>query len=479
MKNRIKCFFTIVLLTVFLLVSCSAHNPSIDREPEKHPEPQTSVETEEEALPNQYDAILSKRVERDFNGKSFRIATDNIDFILSNNGESLLGKEHYLRNSAIEKKYNIKISLTEESGLPTVADRIRSEALAGTDYCDLVILESAIFQTLAASDLLLNVRSVPYLDVNADFYYAKSLEATTLGSMSYGISGDFIYEPSEVNVVFFNKELLKQAPLPDIYSLVDSNQWDMENFLLYSEEIYSLAQANGANVYGILSANSTNNLLNVFWAASGMPFMRNEYGQRPELVYNTDETRAFVERFGNLFFRSVSYSSANTQQSAVASFANGGGLFLIAPLSIAPQIVGRGVDWGIVPIPKTDINQAHYYSYMNKGYSLAGFTKGTDDLNLSGIITSAFFDCSKGLMQEFEVQTYLNLYFTSSTDARMMEKIIESPYFDPVEFIGQIESSYVASTQTVLYRAASNGTNFDALYNQSKKMLDKYLDTIF
>ena len=270
-----------------------------------------------------YDQILSKRIDRDFKGKKFRIATDDTEFILSNNGESLLGKEHYLRNSAVEKKYNVKISLTDESGTATIADRIRTEALSGNDYCDLIILESTRFQALASSKSLINVRSVPYLDINADFYFEKSLEATTLGDFSYGIAGDFIYKPEDVTVLFFNKTLLAQAPLPDIYSLVESNQWDVENFILYAEEVYSLAKENGRSINGILSTLPLEDLVKVFWAASGMDFMKNEYGSRPELIYNNENTIKFVDQFRNTFFRSIAFTSGNMEQSAVSSFANG------------------------------------------------------------------------------------------------------------------------------------------------------------
>ena len=120
-----------------------------------------------------------------------------------------------------------------------------------------------------------------------------------------------------------------------------------------------------------------------------------------------------------------------------------------------------------------------YYSYTDKGYTLAGFAKGTADLNFSGIVTSAFFAASKGLNREFAVQSYLNLCFTSPKDAQIMQEVIKTPYYDPVEFFGQIDPSFTAVTQTLLYRSASNGTNFNALYNQYIKMLDKYLDTIF
>lgn len=463
---------------VFLLSSCSANNPMSDVNTEDVQTGETEEILTNNAEPSSYDQILSKRIEKDFQGKSFRIATDNAELILADGGESLLGKEHYLRNSAIEKKYNIKIVLTDESGLPTVGDRIRTEALAGNSYCDLILLETPSFQSLVSSKSLINVRSIPYLDINADFYFERSLRATTQGNASYGISGDFIYNPEDIQVVFFNKTLLSKAPLPDIYTLVETNQWDMENFLLYSEEIYSLERVNGSGVYGTLSANTQEDLIKIFWAATGMDFFKNEYDSRPQLIYNNEDTLDFINQFSNHFIRSSSFSTVHIQESAAPAFAAGDSLFLIAPLRTAKELVGKGTDWGIAPLPKLDINQKNFYSYSDQSYAMAGFAKGTEDLNFSGIITSALFATSKEMNQKYAVQTYMNLYLTTLEDARMMERAIASPYYDPAEFFGQIDTSYTAATQTLLYRTAFNGHEFAELYEQYSKMLNKYLDTI-
>ena len=362
--------------------------------------------------------------------------------------------------------------------MATISDRIKTEALAGSDYCDLVLLETPSFQSLASSKALINVRSIPYLDINADFFFDRSLRATTIGNISYGIAGDMVYNPEELQVVFFNKSLVSLAPLPDIYSLVETNQWDMENFLLYSEEIFSLTRANGKSVYGTLSSSSQEDLMKIFWAASGMDFMKNEYGSRPELIYKNEDTLNFINQFSNHFIRSSSFSTVQSQEGAVPSFAKGESLFLIAPLSAAKLLSGRGIDWGIAPIPKLDINQKNYYSYGDSSYALAGFSKGSGDLNFSGIITSALFATSKGLNQKFAVQSYMNLHLSTLEDARMMERIISTPYYDPVEFFGQIDPSYTAATHTLLYRTAFNGMDFNELYDQYSKMLNKYLDSI-
>ena len=464
------CAFFLSLACVFLLLtSCSPQRGS-----EIIGTPSSDEDTSGEET-NNYSAIVRDLPAEDFNGAQFRIATDSSHLVFSSSSESVVGKEYYLRNAAVEKKYNVKLSLTDESGLPTIADRIKTESLAGTDYCDLVLLESNRFQSLVSADVLVNARSVPYLEYRSASFFEKSLEETTLSDHTYGFCGDFTYEPEKTYCVFFNKSLLAQTALPDLYQLVRDDQWDMDNFLLYAEEVYSLCRANKMSVSGIVSPQTTEEIVNVFWAATGLSYLQNDYGTRPALAYNNGSTQNFINTMRNILFRSTSYtSSANT---ALSSFRSGESFFMIAPLSTAKEVKGFGVDWGIVPIPKLDINQAETYSYMGNDHVIAGFAKGSADLAMSGMVTTALFEASKDVNQTLKVQSYLNLYLNAPQDAEMMERVISNPYFDPAAFFGQSRSAFKASTQTLLYRAISSEGTFADLYKQYQKMFENDLNT--
>ncbi len=468
-KNR--KFACIILAVLFLFLSSCAQK--------KTPALETKPQETQDAAPesNPFSERLNSLYDYDFEGKKFRIATDSSDLFIPSNTTSLVGKEMYLRNRAVEEKYNITITLTDESGLPTIAERIKTEALAGNSFCDLVLLESEQFQTLAANDALLNIRSVPYLDLNKSYYNRNSLNATTQGGITYGVCGDFTLAPDSLFAVYFNKTMLAQTSLPDLYELVQQNQWDLDNFLLYAEEVYTLSRANKGKIMGFTSTESKEDLVKIFWAATGFDFLDNTYGERPELIYNHKYTNTFTTTVHNILVKTASFES--NQEKALESFTGGSSFFCIAPLSFAKEITGRGIDWGIVPIPKLDINQTSYYSYQKNNFAIAGFAKGLPDLTMSGLITSALFAASEDLSQSQAINTYLNLYLNSPKDAEMMKTILASPYYDPVEFFGQIHASYTASTQTLLYRVISSEGKFDTLFKQYKKMLDNYLDTKF
>ena len=467
--KKIRALFFSLACVLLLLTSCSPRQGSENNSLSTAGTAQSGEEEEK------CSDLVRDLPTSDFHETQFRIATDSAHLVFSSNSESVVGKAYYLRNAAVEKKYNVKLSLTDESGLPTIADRIKTEALAGTDYCDLVLLESNRFQSLASPEILTNARSVPYLNYRADGFFEKSLDETTLGSFTYGFCGDFTYEPEQTYAVFFNRSLLAQTALPDLYQLVRDEQWDMDNFLLYAEEVFSLCRANKLSVSGIVSPQSTEEMVNVFWAATGFSFFQNDYATRPALVYNNENTKNFITTLRNIFFRSTSYTSSS--DTALTSFRNGESFFMIAPLSFAKEVKGFGVDWGIVPIPKLDINQTATYSYMGNNHVIAGFANGSSNLTMSGMVTTALFAASKNLNQTLKVQSYLNLYLNAPQDAEMMERIIANPYFDPAAFFGQSSPAFKASTQTLLYRAISSEGTFADLYKQYQRMLENDLNT--
>ena len=477
MKQYIKNFLSIILVFCFMfLPSCSQPE---EGEPETLHKKETGVPITD-TVPekhNPYAERIKSLPDADYGGATFRIATDSTDFIVNTAVNSFVGKEQYLRNLAVTEKYNVKLTLTDESGSPAIFERIRTEAMAGSDFCDLVILQTSRFQDLVSADLLHNVRTIPYLNLSGEGIHKESVKATTFGPTTYGFAGDFIYEPDSLFAVFFNKDLLSKTALPDLYQLIRDNQWDFDNLVLYAEEVLSVSLAAGKRISGFQSTASKEELINAFWAASGQDFLTNEYGTRPYLSYNNETTENFISSVQRVLFKTSSFTDSSA--TAVSTFASGDSFMLIAPLSTAKELVGKAANWGIVPLPKQDINQINYYSYMNNSANFAGFVFGTPDLNFSGTITNALFESSAGITKKIADATYLNLYFNALTEVEMMERIIESPYYDPIMFFSTADDSITASTQTLLFRAISSEGRFSVLYSQYNKMFEKYLNEKF
>ncbi len=479
MKQTLKRLFLLIFIFCFLFSSaCSVPNKSTS-ETGDIPKTNISDQTVESSTQDEKNDLidsLSSLPKTNFKDREFRIATDNSTLFITSNNTSVVGKKKYLRNVAIEETYHVKITLTEESGLPSITERIKTEALAGTDFCDLVVLDLLPFSQLVSNDLLVNVRAVPYLDLDQEGLQQTSLSATTFGSYTYGFAADFLYQPENSFCVFFNKTLLSQTALPSLYDLVNENQWDFENFLLYAEEVYSVSRAAGNKISGFCSTESREKLINILWAAGGQRFLANDYGTRPYLNFDNETTQSFIQSLQKMLFRSIAYNGDSSV--ATHQFAAGSAFFLIAPLSAAQDISGNNVNFGVVPLPKQDINQAQFYSYLDSS-NYAGFLKSTRDLNFSGMVTNALVKASASLPQELALTSYLNLYFNSQDDYKMMGKIISSPYYETVDFFKQMDASITASTQTVLFRTISSEGRFNTLYTQYTKMFEKFLNTKF
>lgn len=474
MKKLISLLLAVaVFFSLFAFVSCEQAPREVTT---GEPGTQESSKPDLSALSEDAQTQLDSLPEKDFCGADFRIATDDVSLIMPSGGSNLINQKIYLRNQIVEKKYNIKIKLAEDSGLPTIYDRVRAEALAGTDFCDLALLKVDKVQLLVSDDALYNLHSVPFLDLSAPYFFADAVNATTIGSNTYALGGDFTFDPSNIFVLYFNQYLLEKAGLPDLYQLIEDKQWDFENFLIYCEEVYALDRVDGWKVYGFGSPYNQETLSSVFWAASGLRFLDNTYSQRPKLIYNHETTRSFLDQADNILYHSPTYFS-NVSGTA-ETFSKGRILFCIAPLSDIESITTNDFSWGIAPMPKLDINQENYYSYMQPKYQLACIPKGVPNLSMSGVVTSALFASSYNTVVDSFLTLYLNSYLTDQNSGYTLKEAISVPYYDPAYFFGEIETTYSAATYTLVYRVLSTDAKFDDLYKSYSRLFETYLDNI-
>lgn len=474
MKNIVKKFLAVLLIItlVFSLCACSYIFGNT-------PPPQETTETRTtEQEPNlEFSEKLSALPDKDFNGDVFRIATDDLSLVLPDNTGNIASRRLYERNAAVEKKYNIRITATTESGLPSISERLRSAELSGEDYCDMVLLDINTIQGFAGTNLLMNINSVPYLELDQSYYFDRSINSMTFGAETWGVCGDFTYYPDDVYVMYFNQDLVNRTGLPDLYELSASNEWDYENFLLYSEEAYALDKVNGFKIYGYCSPYEQDELVNVFWASTGLDFVSNRYGEMPQLVYSNQATYDAIDDIEEILFHTQ--SAFKNEVNAMANFKNGNCMFCIAPLSSASEISSSSIHWGVLPIPKHDINQESYYSYMAQDYQAVCFMKSTKDPVKAGMITNALFAASENIAIDRFLTVYLNYYLPNNESGQMVKLAVSTPYYDPAFFFGGIYTEYSAATYTLLYRVISSTSSFNALYNQYSRLYSKFLDENF
>ena len=463
--------FLLILVMLFTVVSCM-RQPRVE---DVTPVAESSETTQEE--PSEADSRIDSLPGADWNGRGFRIATDDPSLIIPTDTISYVGKKIYERNCAVEKKFNVKIVylLSGESGQSSVTEQIRAHALAGEDYCDLAVVSVSACQQLVMDNCLLNAASIPYVSGSGSGVFSSATNAMTIGSVTYGFCGDFCYSGDSLYVLFFNKMLAASTGLPDLYQLVRDHSWDQQYFNLYTQEAFSLGKINGAKIYGFASTDPAESLLQAFWAASDLKYVDNPYGGVPTLAYDSSAIRdGFIKQTKSILKGNIAYQ--NNKSAALEAFNNGEILFLAAPINTIEEVKNSSVDWGLIPIPEYDINQETHKTYQKLEYQVACFPKGIESIDLSGQITQALFAASEGMSRDLTLTKYLNLYLRSSQDGEMLKLCVREPYFDPTEFFGKIHTEYGASTQTLIQRVVFSDGNYNQLYKQYSLMFSKFVN---
>lgn len=173
---------------------------------------------------------MTKLPDSDFGGAATIIATvSHADLLCPSEASDEVSAAALARNKYIEEKYSTAII----SKLAESEDALRKELAAsknsGTYYADLLGINLSEVGAFALDGLLMNMYSIPDLDLNADYFNSDSVAQLTAGYKLYAISGAATEDVREYYAVFFNKNLAQELGMGSLYDLVYSGDWTWEN----------------------------------------------------------------------------------------------------------------------------------------------------------------------------------------------------------------------------------------------------------
>jgi hypothetical protein len=207
----------------------------------------------------------------------------------------------YQRNSRISEQFNIKITANFSQ---SPVDTAKKSILANSDDFD-VISTGIQFgvQSLVLEGYLLDLKEVPYIDLNKPWWDKNAREQLSVANKLYVTISDLGYRDKEATWIFtFNKTMIKDFNLEDPYQLVRDRQWTFEKMYEMAGKVSS--DINGDSVmdqndrYGLAAQNHTA----LAFAESGeILIAAKNADDLPELVFMNAKTEAILTKVLELF----------------------------------------------------------------------------------------------------------------------------------------------------------------------------------
>ena len=458
-----------LLLAIFMLVpmlmACSDETGKETSETSKKP-----TETSEFVEIENYVADLAK--DNQFGGTTFNIicraeARPELEEEIANLENDAL----YKRQRDLEDLFEIDIEYyactgDDYGGSPTseVADKVYTDVLAGQASYDMIEGNfNAGGLTMLNNGCLRAVEDLDYIDFDRSWWMNDLVEQFSIAGHLYFLTGKI--SPNHYTdpwSIVFNKQIVEDYNIEDLYEIVKAGEWTIDKMV----EVSSVIPAN-SGVYR--TKMPYYNAAVSFFFSGGFEVCSVDEEGVPTLPTSLSAAEVdYIQKLAGIFGdKSTSYitdkgGSDSTTQAEMMP--NGEVLFEPMQMGGIAPLREKDIEIGILPMPKSSVEQEDYISYVGSGYNAAVYVaKAVKDIDMTAVVTEAMAALSEKYLEPAYYEKSLRGRSTYDPESREMLDIIYNTkkidFADMYSWGGLVESlnlaCYGANTSFVSSYAGS------------------------
>ena len=283
-------------------------------------------------------------------------------------------------------------------------------------------------------------------------------------------------------VLFFNKKLMDDYAIEYPYTLVNENNWTLEelekmvvqvNADLNNDGLFDREDLLGFMTYGNMVTAST--------ISMGLQFSERGSDGYPAVTYMNDRALSMFDSMITFMGHDTVWSHEGAGDTLDRTtdmqniFSHGTVLFMAQVLSSAEAMRGMDVDFGIIPMPKYDTAQSRYYTCVLENLTVTGIPVTAKDSAMSGIILEAMAaEGYKNVIPAY-YETALKTKFSRDNDSEIMLDLIrDNIWFD---FL-YLNSVTVSDINHLFNNSLSGGSSLVTEFEKKKEIFDTKLATL-
>lgn len=483
---RASALAAVIAVMLAALPSCSDDsgvNPPILTHPEttevQTPQDDYSDKIIRSTTAEQAAKALDKLPESDFGGAATIIATvSHADLLCPSEAADEVSAAALARNKYIEEKYSTTIvSKLAESG-EALDKELAASKNSGTYYADLLGINLSEVGMFALDGLLMNMYSIPDLDLNADYFNSDSVSQLTAGYKLYALSGAATEDVREYYSVFFNKNLAQELGMGSLYELVYSGEWTWEKFAELTHIAATARGTDNATAFGAMSDLPADRISDAFFESSGNHYVDTSFGQSPAVTAPGDSLSDLTALARTALGKGSGFVSGyGADTSAVSSFRAGNILFYIGTLRDAETLAPIEVQWGVLPLPSHAGAPSVTAADPERTAVLATPSYNSLADNAS-IMLKALCASSVGLIDDAAVEYVTNVSLRDNSSIGMVRRMAAiTPCVDFTQAFGNLES--VVSATRGAFHSAVGGTSYATQSNRYLRNANNLLKRTF
>ena len=477
-NNRVLAAWLCTLLLVPAVVSCAntADTATADTTPVTGGEtaPVTEAVTEAPTL----EGAIARMEGTDFGGYDFRVMdrSDEADpnwvtIDVWSEGETgdTINDAVYQRNRALEEGMNIVIS---ENQVKYPYESAKTAIMAGTDEFDVFTDGLSYLSSLAIEGYLVDLNTVDTLKLGNVWWDQDLSRDLSIAERLFFCTGDIsIMDNYGTWCIMFNKDIVEEYDLDNIYDHVKAGTWTLELMYDMSKAVTKDMNGDGTlkreDQWGFLTEGYNGYGM---WAAGGHKITGKDKDDMPTLTAYSDRSVTTMSKVAEFTQdKAASLVAENTEGGCGFTnehFGQGNALFIYGGMWLITKYRGYDVNFGVVPAPKFDASQDRYYNTHSNGnctaYSIPTTAK---DLSRTGAIMESMAEVSKFILTPAYTEVALKgKYIRDEESAEMLDYILFQRTYD----LGMI-FNWGNMFGNIISISFNAGTDFASTYARDEK----------
>ena len=298
----------------------------------------------------------------------------NRDFFAESETGDTINDAVYSRNRKIEQKYNITITEIVMENDAFYAGITRA-VNADDDIYDAVGMHFNHLPAQSQRGNLADVFSIPHLNLSQPWWNQGSMRDLSVNNRLFLLRSDLqILDNDAMEVIIFNKDLLKEHALEDPYQLVKKGEWTFEKLMELGRTVSKDLNGDGQmnihdDLFGyILQADSAVS----FYVSGGEKIASKDESDLPVITFGSERGYRITEYLSQMLADTENSVNLHSYEGRfpiydeqVKMFSENRALFSWIRMRIVERLRGMETDFGILPLPKLDKEQEKYITHVN------------------------------------------------------------------------------------------------------------------
>jgi len=479
--KRLSAALLMLLLLIPAAVSCSGENSSDDavNTTAAGTSETSAAETEPEYTPPT----------EDFGGATFAILHPSeryYDIAEEQNGE-IVNDAIYERDAMISETYNIKFEHFEEtdewSSRQKYNDKIRGVVMSGDDVYDLVYgIEICTTETFTEG-LYYNLLDFDEMMLDEIWWCPGQVDTFAIDDKlfgAFGLSTMDLYK--EASVIFVNMNISENYGLETPLQAVIDGKWTADMFMEMAKTAVNDVNGDGnytlgTDLIGYISR-STND--RSWQTGLNIRVMRKNSDGKYEISPADEFAAEKIDAFKN--FKNSNDGSifiGDVDNDLMNAFMADLGLFYCERLKTSEKMRDMESDYAVLPFPKYNEEQDHYYSQVATATTMVLFPLSISDPHMSAVICEAMsFYGYNDILPVYYESALKTKYMRDAINAEVLDIIFEHTFNDlSFAYAGTIGGT--TQTHQVFQHSAFYNKEYASTYESNIKIWQTNLDKLY